>query len=598
MPLPHEMVLPPPRHEDAFEAIVLDAIAQLFKRGRLTLFGRRGHAQQGIDGFDQDDPTFVFQATLQREGIYKKLLSDLEKLDKEWHPQAQTFVFALGVQRDESLQRKIVALGEERAAQGRCRVVTMFWEEISAQILARPDLVRAHFPTLAPTEPNHAAGTDRRTGRAWLVLRGDRSVSASEARVVQVFNIGQAPSYTCYFDLSLEICNVGDAAARDASVEVDLPERLLGDMSAWLGGTRHDLDDAAPLELFDPHRPVFLDRPARAGSRARLVQRVALVPASSGERLVRLALTLRATDAGDVVITLRYRIRAADGPHTAGEVEICASFSRGSKVPSQWESRRRWYRNAHPEADDLRLRVGDSTALVETRDLIELGASEFDDPDNQHLAAWRERGWLKGSRPPPWAQGGHRRYIYRNPRVPRLFVRRSGGSRPAVLTWGSAIELAAADLAMPENRQLRKYVIERLVLPAEDVPEQENDLFGPTVDTGLQPTIPVGDDLRPIRGEEQRARLIRAGKRSRTIDAGIDEYCARLEEILSWIADPNGISAATLVEVEDLFSREVSPTEVRRVLAELVRRGRVEDTGLGVDDLFAVRVVGHLPRSG
>jgi hypothetical protein len=160
-------------------------------------------------------------------------------------------------------------------------------------------------------------------------------------------------------------------------------------------------------------------------------------------------------------------------------------------------------------------------------------------------------------------------------------------ARPRVLQFGVQLDLAAVDLAMPENKLLRQYVLKRLVVPV-DEDSGPDDMFAPAVNMGLQGTHLLDENLRPLAGDEHRRRLIAGGRRAKDIWNDLEKYVAKLLDVLGRIADPNGISAATYDEAERLLGHELSPKEIRQVASELVRRGLAGRQSPPEGDVLAV----------
>lgn len=427
------------------------------------------------------------------------------------------------------------------------------------------------------------------TSHPWLVLEGPGRVRAACARVACEFDMRGAASFTSYVDLALSIRNVGSRAAEHVVVELQLPFNA-SEVSAWYGGARHDLDHSPPVELFDPHRAVYLERAPGAGHVV-LRQRLRLVPRGSAETLIQVGVTVHAKGPGWMSRPLQYRIQAADGPHTVGEIGIDIGFSRGSGGPLRWEPRTSWLRNVHPEDDDLRIRRAKKSWRVPARDVVELDAEDLDDPANRHVPEWRGQGWLRPSPAPPWARQAPRTYVYRHHEVPRLLVHRAG-ARPRVLTYGAVVDLSAEDFEIPENVLLRRLALEKLVIPKdEDRTDEIPDLLAPEVDLGLQAPVPVDEDLRPIPGCEVRRQLVAAGLRPRHMtDALRDELLPKLVETLKTISDPNGVSAGTLDEMEAWLDYRVSPAEIRVLFAAALDQGFLETVELEAGDMFAFQV--------
>lgn len=131
--------------------MVRDVLAKIEGLPHLSRFGRRGQAQHGIDGFDAlDGNGIVYQATLQSEKLYDKLVADLDAMDERWLGKPSQFVFAVGSRRDAALQREVLGLSDARRSVGRCPVRIVFWDDIAAALMSDGMLHATYFPWVPP----------------------------------------------------------------------------------------------------------------------------------------------------------------------------------------------------------------------------------------------------------------------------------------------------------------------------------------------------------------------------------------------------------------------------------------------------------------
>jgi hypothetical protein len=136
---------PPPVSADEMDNMAEDALRERYGRRHLVRFGRSGQRQGGIDGLDQEDPTLVWQTTLQQDRVKAKIDRDLAAMDREGHFHPEVFVLVLGIPRDATLQREIQKISGQRQIEGRCRVDVLFWEDVRQILVGSPALLAKHF---------------------------------------------------------------------------------------------------------------------------------------------------------------------------------------------------------------------------------------------------------------------------------------------------------------------------------------------------------------------------------------------------------------------------------------------------------------------
>lgn len=136
---------PPPTSADEMDNMAEDALRERYGRRHLVRFGRSGQYQGGIDGLDQENPTLVWQTSLQEAKVLAKIERDLVAMDRDAVHHPDVFVVALGFPRDANLQRDIQKISERRKAIGKCRVDILFWEDIRQILVGNARLLAKHF---------------------------------------------------------------------------------------------------------------------------------------------------------------------------------------------------------------------------------------------------------------------------------------------------------------------------------------------------------------------------------------------------------------------------------------------------------------------
>lgn len=173
VPRPYD--LPALRSEEEFEDLVCDVLAEKFRRPLLQRLGRRGQSQYGIDGYDPKDAGgIVWQATIAKNGLDKKLRCDLSLMDNGWPSTPRDFIYAVASPRDERLQRAALELSEQRGKLGRSQVLVLFREEILQEVASSPRLLRKYYPEATRSEgenPSQPSIADARTARERYLAR-------------------------------------------------------------------------------------------------------------------------------------------------------------------------------------------------------------------------------------------------------------------------------------------------------------------------------------------------------------------------------------------------------------------------------------------
>lgn len=204
-----------------------EALRARHRAPQITRLGRDGQDQRGIDGWEPMTPDgIVFQATLQKDRLIAKLQEDLSKFDR-WEDAAErsSFIFAMGVRRDASLQAEIMAVTVERLEQGKCPVEPLFWDDL--QYLVPTDVLARFYPEYVPAED----GAEPEISTGLLALGWDVIV---EARLVKqhqrewVFDVDLG---NCVLGGLAELCRFTDEFTSDPPEHSDtIVEPILSKM--------------------------------------------------------------------------------------------------------------------------------------------------------------------------------------------------------------------------------------------------------------------------------------------------------------------------------------------------------------------------------
>lgn len=181
------------------ENMAEDSLRERYGRQHLVRFGRSGQRQGGIDGLDQQDPSLVWQTTLQKDRVKAKIERDLATMDDERLLSPEVFVLVLGFPRDANLQRDIQKISGQRQIEGKCRVDALFWDDVRQILVGNPALLEKHFG-------GFGVGVARKPGLTDLELQqielakmpdlhlrwreGSVTGTESESRRLEIVNVG------------------------------------------------------------------------------------------------------------------------------------------------------------------------------------------------------------------------------------------------------------------------------------------------------------------------------------------------------------------------------------------------------------------------
>jgi hypothetical protein len=158
MPVEPQIALPAPDSDDEFDVLVEHALKAKHSKPFLQRFGRSGQGQHGIDGWDPlESRGLVWQATIQKDKLLRKLEEDLALFDDGPHRDRAPFIFVVAAARDAKLQLDVNELCQARLGAGKSPVMVEFWSDLQRHL---PDSVRqAQYPNHSWNPPAPAIGT-------------------------------------------------------------------------------------------------------------------------------------------------------------------------------------------------------------------------------------------------------------------------------------------------------------------------------------------------------------------------------------------------------------------------------------------------------
>ncbi|MCP3964391.1 MAG: hypothetical protein GY719_41715 [bacterium] len=141
MPNPTQMVLAPPTSPSVFEELVMEVLQRKYKNQSLSLYGRSGQPQEGIDGIDQsrNPGGLAWQTTLRTKGLRAKLERDFQRARTSTY-RPSTFLFVTAARRDTALVRLAAVLSADE-----CRVEVLFWDDLWNELSKWPELCERYY---------------------------------------------------------------------------------------------------------------------------------------------------------------------------------------------------------------------------------------------------------------------------------------------------------------------------------------------------------------------------------------------------------------------------------------------------------------------
>lgn len=148
MPTIYGMELPRPTNWQEFERITRDAMALKWASPNLTLHGRQGQEQNGVDIYGADDLGRMTGIQCKRYAgplrfsVVEDEVANAEKFDGF----LATLYVATTADTDAPLQARVRALSVERSAKRLFGVGLLFWDDIVAGLVRNHQVFAAHFP--------------------------------------------------------------------------------------------------------------------------------------------------------------------------------------------------------------------------------------------------------------------------------------------------------------------------------------------------------------------------------------------------------------------------------------------------------------------
>ncbi|WP_039661201.1 hypothetical protein [Pantoea sp. MBLJ3] len=148
MPTLSERNYETPKSWAEFESICKDSFQLRWSNPDLTMHGRQGQAQDGVDIYGNNSSNFFvgIQCKNTIDGISESLIdSECSKAEK-FSPLINILYIATTAKRDVHIQRYARNLSVDRRGKGKFPVEIVFWEDVCLDLARDQSVLRKHFP--------------------------------------------------------------------------------------------------------------------------------------------------------------------------------------------------------------------------------------------------------------------------------------------------------------------------------------------------------------------------------------------------------------------------------------------------------------------
>ncbi|MBM3533736.1 MAG: hypothetical protein FJX60_11955 [Alphaproteobacteria bacterium] len=159
-----ELLLPPPKSWDEFEAIVLSAAKIRWSPAEFYRHGRQGQRVDGVDvyGLDAKGRHIGIQGKHTQAGIPEEMVKEEVRRAESFAPALSALFLATTHKRDQSMAHAMRLLSRHRTADRKFGVEILFWEDLIAELVKDEAVLLSHYPQLKPGVSPAAAKPDDR----------------------------------------------------------------------------------------------------------------------------------------------------------------------------------------------------------------------------------------------------------------------------------------------------------------------------------------------------------------------------------------------------------------------------------------------------
>lgn len=174
--------LPRPEHHQEFETLCRDLMAARL-RVDISLHGRNGQTQDGIDFVADTAPgPSGFQCKCVESLTIATIRAEVAKADA-FRPKLHDYTVMAAIDRDVQLQSAVLELSQNRQAKGQFPVRLIPWPEIQDRLAEHLQVLRSHYPDLAPRLHDLLAGAMRRLDRDHAGATLDISLAPGQTNI-------------------------------------------------------------------------------------------------------------------------------------------------------------------------------------------------------------------------------------------------------------------------------------------------------------------------------------------------------------------------------------------------------------------------------
>lgn len=152
LPTLGNMMIPAPSGWEEFESIVKSALELRWRTSDLTMHGRQGQKQNGVDIYGSDDLARLvgIQCKLTTNSINESLINTEVSNAEGFQPAISTLFIATTSPSDVKLQQYVRTLSMDRALKGKFSIGILFWTDIVQDLTKDINAVMRHYPQMFP----------------------------------------------------------------------------------------------------------------------------------------------------------------------------------------------------------------------------------------------------------------------------------------------------------------------------------------------------------------------------------------------------------------------------------------------------------------
>jgi hypothetical protein len=158
MPTLSGMKLPPPKSPEEFEEIVLSALRIKWSSPNLTMHGRKGQSQDGVDIYGEDDLGRLVGVQCKNTDLLAigTILAEIKNAEL-FSPKLNAFYVATSMSSDSRLQKEVRMLSKDRVEGSKFPVAVFFWGDIIQELVKNEPELGKYYPQIVGRSMAHGA---------------------------------------------------------------------------------------------------------------------------------------------------------------------------------------------------------------------------------------------------------------------------------------------------------------------------------------------------------------------------------------------------------------------------------------------------------